>query len=64
MLPSEEAAVLWTHYGIGERPRTMAEVAAVLGRSLTEARRLNRRALRRLRSRALTASDDTQWDEV
>ena len=63
-LPRDEAALLRMRYGLGERPRTPAEVADALNLSCRDAARLHVRALQRLRWRSMAANDDTEWDEV
>ena len=63
-LPPDEAALLRLRFGLRQRPQTLAEVAATLGLTLREARRLEARALQRLRWLSVLMPRENDWDEI
>jgi len=63
-LPSLEASLLRSRFGIRTAPQTTAEVAANHSLSIVEVRQIEARALRRLRWRSMSAHDVPDWDEV
>jgi DNA-directed RNA polymerase sigma subunit (sigma70/sigma32) len=65
-LTEKEAALLRMRFDDTRRVATLQEVAGLLGMPLGTARRIERRALRKLRSSALgpVAQGFDGWDEV
>jgi DNA-directed RNA polymerase sigma subunit (sigma70/sigma32) len=56
-LPFDEAAILSMRFGLCGRPHTVAEAAAACHLSAARVRRLEARALKRLRWRSLSVGD-------
>ena len=63
-LPPDEAALLRMRFGLRQRARTIAEIATLRGLTRAQVRRLQARALKRLRRQSVAADGTIEWDEV